>query len=89
MGNGKYIPRNFLANSPLAVSAKGIYIYDDQGKDYIDGCSGALVSNLGHGVTEIIDDLTQQMKTLEFAHPSRWQHSASQEAVELIAELTP
>ena len=89
MGKGKNIPRNFLANTPLATSAKGIYIYDDQGKDYIDGCSGALVSNLGHGLTEIIDDLTQQMKTLDFAHPSRWHHSASQEAVELIAELTP
>ncbi len=89
MGNGKNIPRNFLANTLQAASAKGIYIYDDQGKDYIDGCSGALVSNLGHGVTEIIDDLTQQMKTLDFAHPSRWHHSASQEAVELIAELTP
>ncbi len=89
MANGKNIPRNFLANTPLAVSAKGIYIYDDQGKDYIDGCSGALVSNLGHSVTEIIEDLTQQMKTLDFAHPSRWHHSASQEAVELIAELTP
>ncbi len=89
MGNGKNIPRNFLTKTPLAVSAQGIYIYDDQGKDYIDGCSGALVSNLGHGVTEIIDGLTEQMKTLDFAHPSRWHHSASQEAVELIAELTP
>jgi adenosylmethionine-8-amino-7-oxononanoate aminotransferase len=89
MGNGKNIPRNFLTEPLLAVRGKGIYIYDEQGKDYIDGCCGALVSNLGHGVTEIIDDLTQQMKTLEFAHPSRWRHSASQEAVDLIAELTP
>jgi len=89
MGKGKIISRNFLADTPLAVSANGIYIYDEQGKDYIDGCCGALVSNLGHGVNEIIDDLTQQMKTLEFAHPSRWHHNASEEAVELIAELTP
>ena len=89
MGNGHNIPRNFLANTLHAVRAKGIYLYDDEGKDYIDGCSGALVSNLGHGVTEVIDDLTQQMKNLDFAHPSRWHHDASQKAVELIAELTP
>ncbi|BHH82264.1 aminotransferase family protein [Desulforhopalus sp. 52FAK] len=89
MGKGQNIPRNFLANTPKATRAQGIYIYDDQGKDYLDGCSGALVSNLGHGVTEVIDDLTQQMKTLDFAHPSRWHQSAAQEAVDLIAELTP
>ncbi len=89
MGKGKNIPRSFLANNPLAVRAEGIYIYDDTGKDYIDGCSGALVSNLGHGVKEIIDDLCTQMHTLEFAHPSRWDHEASVEATELIGELTP
>ena len=89
MGRGKNIPRSFLADNPLAVKAEGIYIYDEAGKDYIDGCSGALVSNLGHGVKEIIDDLCRQMQTLEFAHPSRWNHQASEEAVELIGELTP
>lgn len=89
MGKGKNIPRSFLADNPLAVKAKGIYIYDEAGKDYIDGCSGALVSNLGHGVTEIIDDLCRQMQTLEFAHPSRWDHDAAVEATELIGQMTP
>ncbi|MCG8688748.1 MAG: aspartate aminotransferase family protein [Desulfobacterales bacterium] len=89
MGKGKNIPRSFLADNPLAVRAQGIYIYDDNDKDYIDGCSGALVSNLGHGVKEIIDDLCSQMQTLEFAHPSRWNQSAADEAADLIAELTP
>ena len=89
MGIGINIPRNFLADNPKAVRGKGIYIYDETGKDYIDGCCGALVSNLGHGVTQIIDDITRQMKTLEFAHPSRWVHDAAREAADLIAELTP
>lgn len=89
MGTGNNIPRSFLAKNPRAVKAEGIYIYDDKGRDYIDGCCGALVSNLGHAVPEIIQALTDQMKTLEFAHPSRWTHSAAEEAAELIAELTP
>ena len=89
MGTGTNIPRNFLAKNPRAVNAKGIYIYDDKGNDYIDGCCGALVSNLGHGVTEVIEAITHQMNTLEFAHPSRWTHSAADDAANLIAELTP
>ncbi len=89
MGIGRTIPRNFLANNPKAVEAHGIYIYDEHGKDYIDGCSGALVSNLGHGMDQIIDDITFQMKHLDFAHPSRWNHSACQDAADQICELTP
>ncbi len=89
MGFGRTIPRNFLANNPRAVEAHGIYIYDEHGKDYIDGCSGALVSNLGHGIDQIIDDIAYQMKHLDFAHPSRWNHSACQDAADQICELTP
>ena len=89
MGIGRTIPRNFLANNPRAVEARGIYIYDEHGKEYIDGCSGALVSNLGHGIDQIIDDIAFQMKHLDFAHPSRWNHSACQDAADQICELTP
>lgn len=28
---------------------EGIYLYDDQGNKYIDGASGAVGSNIGHG----------------------------------------
>ncbi len=35
-------------NFPQAVRGEGIYIFDSEGNRYLDGCSGALVANLGH-----------------------------------------
>lgn len=60
----------FLANNaqttnfPLLLEferAKGIYMYDKDGKPYIDLISGIGVSNLGHGNAYVIDAIKQQL----------------------------
>lgn len=86
---GKVFPRDFNTAYREIIRAEGIYLYDKAGKEYIDGCSGALISNMGHCVPEIIDSITAQMRTLDFAHPSRWETEAAREAVQAIAEITP
>ena len=40
--------RNPHANYPLAQRGDGIYIYDNEGKQYLDASGGAAVSCLGH-----------------------------------------
>ncbi len=82
-------PRNFKTNYLKASRGEGIYIYDIDGKPYIDGCSGALVSNLGHSVPEIIDAVTEQFRKIEFAHPSRWSCAIVEEAAAAVADLAP
>ena len=45
-----YIIHRSLLNAPrLATRAEGVYVYDAQGKAYLDGSSGAAVSNIGYG----------------------------------------
>lgn len=44
---------------------KGVYLYDEQGKRYLDGSSGSsAVSNLGHGRQEIADVISQQVSKI-------------------------
>ncbi len=38
---------------PTVEKGQGIYLYDGNGKKYIDGSSGPVVVNIGHGVKEI------------------------------------
>jgi len=38
---------------PTVEKGEGIYLYDGNGKKYIDGSSGPVVVNIGHGVKEI------------------------------------
>ncbi len=69
---GNLIPRNYKTDYKVAVRGEGIYIYDEDGTPYIDGCSGALISSVGHGNRAVVDAIARQLETLEFAHPSRW-----------------
>ncbi|MBN6040420.1 aspartate aminotransferase family protein [Amycolatopsis sp. 195334CR] len=57
---------------PTAVRARGARIYDDQGRDYIDGSSGPICVNLGHGVPEVLAAMRAQAERVTFAHRSQF-----------------
>lgn len=57
--------------------AKGAYVYDSDGTELIDGIGGLWCVNIGHGNAEMIDAITDQLKTLgyystfyNFTHPA-------------------
>ena len=50
---GHVLPRDFKVDMPTAVRGEGIYIYDDTGKRYLDGCSGALISRSEEHTSEL------------------------------------
>lgn len=46
---------------PAIAYGKGIYLYDESGREYLDASSGSCaVSNLGYGITEIADIIREQ-----------------------------
>lgn len=50
--------------APLALEiekAKGIFLYDTQGKKYVDLVSGVSVSNVGHGHPKVIEAVKNQV----------------------------
>ena len=56
---------------PEIDHGKGIYLYDTSGRRYIDGISGALISNLGHGDERIARAYFDQAKRVEYVHGTR------------------
>lgn len=82
-------PRSFKTKYLEASHGEGVYIYDKAGKKYLDGCSGALISNLGHCNKEIVDAVMKQFGAIEFAHPSRWHVDVVEEAATAVAESAP
>jgi acetylornithine/N-succinyldiaminopimelate aminotransferase len=51
------------SETPLAIEithAKGVYLYDADGKEYIDMISGISVSSLGHSNPKIVQSLSDQ-----------------------------
>lgn len=75
---------NLNRTFPQAVKGDGIYIYDIDGKRYLDGCSGALVANFGHQAVEIAQAMTSQAKKLPFVYRN---HFSSPEAEQLATRF--
>ena len=74
---------------PMLERAKGIYMYDVQGKRYIDGSSGAMVSNIGHSNPRVIKALQAQMEKATFGYRLHFQTEPSEILAGMTARLTP
>lgn len=61
-------PRHTKGTLPKAVRGEGIYLYDSDGKSYLDGSGGAAVSCLGHSDPDVISAIKTQLDSLDFAH---------------------
>ena len=48
------------------VAAEGAHVTDSEGNRLIDGIGGLWCVNVGHGRPEIIDAITNQLKTLDY-----------------------
>ena len=62
--------RNPAHRYPTVVRGEGVYLFDEDGKRYLDGSSGAAVSCLGHSDPEVIAAIKAQVEKLAFAHTS-------------------
>ena len=82
-------PRHTKANAPVAVSGKGVYLTDVNGKQYLDASGGAAVSCLGHGDVEIIDAIKAQLDRMEFAHTGFFTSDAAESLADLLIEHAP
>ncbi|MBY6166613.1 aspartate aminotransferase family protein [Pseudooceanicola nitratireducens] len=61
-------PRHTASHPPTAERGNGIYLFDREGKKYLDGSGGAAVSCLGHSDQDVIAAIKAQVDTLAFAH---------------------
>jgi len=57
---------------PFITHGKGIYLYDENGKEYIDAAGGAVVANIGHGVKEIAGKTKKLIEKIGFLHASQF-----------------
>lgn len=48
-----YFTRDLTRQYPVAAHGEGVYVWDTDGKRYLDACAGACVVGIGHGVTEV------------------------------------
>ncbi len=74
---------------PIIVRGDGCYVYDEQGKRYLDGLSSLFCVNLGHGRADLAQAGADQAKELGFFTNWSYAHPRSIELAARIASLAP
>jgi len=86
---GHVFYRKLNKRFPLAVRGEGCWLLDDQGKRYLDGCGGAFVANLGHGLREIGDAMAEQAGRVAYVNGTTFTHEPVEELAAEVASLSP
>jgi adenosylmethionine-8-amino-7-oxononanoate aminotransferase len=74
---------------PVIVRGEGAYIYDSNGRKYLDGLAGLFTVQVGHGRTELAEAAAKQAADLAFFPLWSYAHPKAIELADRLAHLTP
>ncbi len=78
--------RKHVEVGPMVFTkGKGIFVYDDDGKEYLEGAAGLWCASLGFGVERLAKVAYEQMTKVGYYHIYR--HASNETAIELAAKL--
>jgi 4-aminobutyrate--pyruvate transaminase len=83
--------RRHEETGPIVIDrGEGIYVYDDQGKQYIEALAGLWSVAVGFGEKRLVDAATRQMAKLPYYHT--FSHKTNEPSVllaEKLVKMTP
>lgn len=88
-GGGSKLFYQSRLRRPMKERAEGVYIWDRDGKRYLDGSSGAMVCNIGHSNPHVLEAMTAQMARGTFGYRLHFETEASERLAEMTAALAP
>lgn len=71
------------------VRGDGIYLYDMDGRRYVDWNSGAMCANLGLSNSAIVDAVVEQLRALPYAYPCTTMTPVKAKLSALLADMMP
>ena len=74
---------------PMLDQARGVYMWDVDGKRYLDGSSGAMVCNIGHGNAAVLEAMRGQMAKSTFGYRLHFETEAAERLAARTAALSP
>ena len=86
--NSEYLFQNYGRMDIAFTHGKGAYLYDTEGKEYLDLVAGIAVNSIGHAHPEWVKAMNDQMS--KFIHVSNLYYTAEQaELGEKLASIMP
>lgn len=69
--------------------ANGVFVYDTEGNRYIDCAAGVAVSNIGHGVKEVLDAIYEQGQHATYVYGSTFTSEIREELASRLISIAP
>ncbi len=74
---------------PTIVSGEGVYVYDDQGKQYLDAIAGIAVVAIGYGRQRVAQAIADQAMRLPYVASNIFTNEPAVRLAEQLASLMP
>lgn len=74
---------------PVLDQARGVYMWDVDGKRYLDGSSGAMVCNIGHSNPGVLEAMRRQMEKSTFGYRLHFETEPAEKLAAKTANLAP
>ncbi|MDF1749804.1 MAG: aspartate aminotransferase family protein [Alphaproteobacteria bacterium] len=74
---------------PVLDRARGVYMWDVDGKRYLDGSSGAMVCNIGHSNSRVLEAMRAQMEKSSFGYRLHFETEPAERLAAKTAALAP
>lgn len=83
----RVIYRDMSLTYPTIARGEGIYLFDDEGRRFIDGSGGsAAVTAIGHGVREVVAAIADQAGRIAYSPAHAFTTDAAETCARLIVE---
>ena len=89
MNGSNVFYRSLKKNYPLLEKGRGVFVWDSNGKRYLDGASGCLVTNIGYGVVEVAEALRDEALNAGFSHGTIFTNRPQEMLARILTEDTP
>jgi adenosylmethionine-8-amino-7-oxononanoate aminotransferase len=76
-------------NRPIAVRATGVTITTADGREYLDGCGGAIACSIGHGRAEIVQAIAAQASTVDYLNAAQFESASLTRMARRLAMHVP
>ena len=86
---GHVFYRKMAFARPKISHGQGIYLFDESGKRYLDGSGGPLVTNVGHGRSEIVEAMAAQAQKAAYVHAIMFTNEPVEQLSNELAEIVP
>jgi len=84
------VHRQWHTQAPICVRGEGIYLYDQEGRRYIDGAAGSsVVCNIGHGVESVARAMYEQARQVAYAATHAFTTEAVLKLGAMVVERAP